>query len=371
MIRVLREIRIFLASPFDVNDERKVVGDIIAELNRTISPDLGIVIHLIRWEDMVPGMGRSTQQVILDQADIASSDVFIEVLWNRFGTQTGQAASGTEVEFNIAYKACNQHGLPRIMLYFCNRPSSLRKDELEQKQRVLAFRDKIKGQALFKEYESIEEFRSTLREDLTKYLLSLQITSQNNNRVSYTDTDFQQFARKELTEPAEATLLYSDSRTDLSSMNATFTSPGVFGVAQAVKFTPPNPGWKLEVIIVVGTDGWKSSNKANPVQGIFGLEIRDANLKLLYQYADTQLEHFTSPTGYRAAKIEVPAIPMNGDFYVCFYGRDIVKILTELQNATGNSYYYLRDTGQLLQGGIQLKDNTTLPVNWIIRAVGE
>jgi hypothetical protein len=168
-----------------------------------------------------------------------------------------------------------------------------------------------------------------------------------------------------------ANLLIEDSGTNLSIINATFTSPGVFGVAQAVKFTPPKPGWKLEEVALVGTDGWNSSNKAYPVQGIFGLEIRDANLKLLYQYADTQLEYFTSPTGYRAAKIEVPAIPMNGDFYICFYGRDIVRTLTELQNATGNSYYYLRDTGQLLKGGINLKNNTTLPVNWIIRAVGE
>ena len=168
-----------------------------------------------------------------------------------------------------------------------------------------------------------------------------------------------------------ANLLIEDSGTNLSIINATFTSPGVFGVAQAVKFTPPKPGWKLEEVAMVGTDGWNSSNKAYPVQGIFGLEIRDANLKLLYQYADTQLEYFTSPTGYRAAKIEVPAIPMNGDFYICFYGRDIVRTLTELQNATGNSYYYLRDTGQLLKGGINLKNNTTLPVNWVIRAVGE
>jgi len=61
------------------------------------------------------------------------------------------------------------------MLYFCKRLSNLvRKDELEQKQRVVAFKEKITGQALFKEYESLEEFRSTLREDLTKYLLTFK-----------------------------------------------------------------------------------------------------------------------------------------------------------------------------------------------------
>jgi len=46
-IRLIREIRIFLASPSDVNDERRVVSDIISELNRTISPDLDVFIRLI------------------------------------------------------------------------------------------------------------------------------------------------------------------------------------------------------------------------------------------------------------------------------------------------------------------------------------
>jgi hypothetical protein len=170
---------------------------------------------------------------------------------------------------------------------------------------------------------------------------------------------------------AAPTLLSADSKTNLSQMNATFYSPMTFGIAQAVKFTPPKPGWKLEGVLIVGTDGWNSSNKEFPVQGIFGLEIRDAKLRLLYQYADTQLEFFTSQIGSRTAMIEIPALSMDGDFYVCFYGRDIVRTLTELQNATGNSYYYIRDTGQLLPGALPLANNQSLPVNWIIRSIGE
>jgi hypothetical protein len=69
--------------------------------------------------------------------------------------------------------------------------------------------------------------------------------------------------------------------------------------------------------------------------------------------------------------IDIPAIAMNGDFYVCFYGRDVVKTLAELQNSTGHSYYYIRDSGQMGPASIPLKNNNTLPVNWIIRAIGE
>jgi len=168
-----------------------------------------------------------------------------------------------------------------------------------------------------------------------------------------------------------ANLLIEDSGTNLSIMNATFYSPRIFGLAQAVKFTPPKAGWKLERVLILGTDGWNSSQKENPVQGIFSVEIRDATLKLLYQYADTQLDYFTSANGARTAMIDIPAIAMNGDFYVCFYGRDVVRTYTELQNSTGHSYYYIRDSGLVGPGSIPLKNNATLPVNWVIRALGE
>lgn len=176
------------------------------------------------------------------------------------------------------------------------------------------------------------------------------------------------------TAPAAATtptVLISDSGTNFSIMNKTFYSPLVFGIAQAVKFTPPKAGWKLERVEIFGTDGWNSTQKESPLQGIFSVEIRDANLMLLYQYADTQLDYFTSSLGYRMAFIDIPAIAMSGDFYVCFYGRDIVRTLTELDNSTGKSFYYVRDTGQLGPGAIPLQNNSTLPVNWIIRAEGE
>ena len=172
--------------------------------------------------------------------------------------------------------------------------------------------------------------------------------------------------------------LIQDSGTNISMMNKTLYSPIIpFGfnglkIAQAVKFTPPKTGWNLSGIVVFGSDGWNSSNPETPIQGIYSLEIRDANRSLLYKTADTQLAYFTSPTGLAQAFIEIPTIVTNGDFYVCFYGYDIVQTLAEIENASGNSYYYLRDSGEFLPGIIPVPGtNATIPVNWLIRAVGE
>jgi hypothetical protein len=153
-------------------------------------------------------------------------------------------------------------------------------------------------------------------------------------------------------------------------MNATFTTAPAIAVGQAVKFQPPKAGWKLQLISIMATDGWNSSVKTFPTSLPFTIEIRDKDLNLLYHYADTQLPYFTHPDLITVADVEVPAMPMTGEFYVCFYGYGRIALMTELQNSTGNSYYYVRPTGQLVSAELQLENNNTLPVNWIIRAAG-
>jgi len=167
------------------------------------------------------------------------------------------------------------------------------------------------------------------------------------------------------------TLLRQDSGTNLSEMNRTYSVSPTYGSAQAVKFTSPKPGWRLEAVLVMATDGWNSSSKQLPTPLPFAIEIRDANLRLLYHFADTQLPYFTSNTGVRMAVIEVPALPIDGDFFVCFYGYRSLGLATELQNATGNSHYFEKQTGLLYPGVLILRNNQTLPVNFIIRAFGE
>lgn len=175
MVRTITEVQVFLASPSDVSDERQIVGDVVAELNRTVAPDLGFLMRLIRWEDMVPAIERRAQQVILDQAELDASDIFIGVLWNRFGSATGEATSGTEEEFNLAHDAWRQHGQPRIMFYFCHRAATLvKKEELEQKLAVLNFKEALSKRGIYKEYNSTEDFESRLRQDLTRQLLNIK-----------------------------------------------------------------------------------------------------------------------------------------------------------------------------------------------------
>ncbi len=181
---------------------------------------------------------------------------------------------------------------------------------------------------------------------------------------------------KPLAEPAPVsqgniTVLEQDSGTNLTKMNITFAISPTYGSAQAVEFKAPKPGWNLEYIFVMATDGWNASSKELPKPLPFTIEIRDQNRMLLYHYEGIQLPYFTNGNGVRMAVIDVPAIPLNGSFLVCFYGYGSLLLAAELQNATGYSYYYDMRTAQLYSGVLPLRNNQTIPVNWLIRVAGE
>jgi hypothetical protein len=171
--------------------------------------------------------------------------------------------------------------------------------------------------------------------------------------------------------PATATTLEQDSGTNVTQMNLTFALSPTYGSAQTVKFTAPRNGWTLQSVRILGSDGWNSTDTQLPTPLPFAIEIRNADLRLLYHFSDTQLPYFTISKGIRMASIEVPDIQLSGDFFVCFYGYRSIAIAAELQNTTGNSYYFDKLTGELYEGTFPSANNQTRPLNWLIRVTGQ
>ena len=165
-------VRVFVASPGDVVDERESLVRIVAEINRTIGARERARLELVRWEtDAVPAFAEDPQAVI--NAQIAPAEIFIAILWNRVGTPTKRASSGTIEEFEKAHASFTSSGLPRLMLYFRNGPA--RPGKLpQQTESVAAFRERIANLgALFWQYDAAEEFAALAREHLTKALYEL------------------------------------------------------------------------------------------------------------------------------------------------------------------------------------------------------
>lgn len=166
-------IRIFVASPGDVPEERASLNTVVNELNRTCAalvPDWSTTLELIRWETHAyPEFGRP-QGVI--NAQLGDYDIFVGILWKRFGTPSGRADSGTEEEFRLAYDRWRKDGTPHILMYFNVAPSPPPKsaDEVRQLAKVVEFRAEIDTQGLVWEYAGAMRFADTIRPHLTEVI---------------------------------------------------------------------------------------------------------------------------------------------------------------------------------------------------------
>jgi tetratricopeptide (TPR) repeat protein len=179
----MQKQRIFVASPADIATERAKV-ETVAALFKPLADHLDIVLEVVDWRSVVPDMGRP-EQVILNQLQPTSWDVFIGILWHSFGTppdsqdpQTQKAyLGGTEEEFKTAYRLWKESGKPRLMIYRCMRaipPDALNPDQFKRVKEFFAQFDALKGEhpGLYQSFETTDEFEKLLLNSLQKLLLA-------------------------------------------------------------------------------------------------------------------------------------------------------------------------------------------------------
>lgn len=86
-------IRIFIASPGDVQKERNLIRDTIYEWNTINSFSRGIVLMPVGWEtDSVASYGAPPQDEINTKL-LESCDLLIGVFWSKVGTPTDHSLS--------------------------------------------------------------------------------------------------------------------------------------------------------------------------------------------------------------------------------------------------------------------------------------
>lgn len=166
-MRSVAHIDVFVASPGDVAEERKILHEAILEINQTWGREYSMFMELIRWEtNTFPDFGVDAQDVINKQIP-RDYDVFIGIFWSRFGTPTNRAESGTEEEFRNAYDRFRRGGKPRLLIYFNRSKVDPGLVDLDQLKRVQDFRKEISSLGgYYAEYPSVESFRALARAHL-------------------------------------------------------------------------------------------------------------------------------------------------------------------------------------------------------------
>ena len=173
-------LRAFLASPGDLQEERRVVRDVVVEFNDSWADTLGYQIELVGWEETVAGFGRP--QHLINQ-DVDRCDLFIGMIWKRWGTppDTGSTfSSGFQEEFERSIDRREQSGSPDIALFFKQIPDEFMVDPGDDLKRVLEFRETIiaEKKILFQKFSTVREMEALARKCITAYV----------NRIKAADT---------------------------------------------------------------------------------------------------------------------------------------------------------------------------------------
>jgi len=133
-------IDILLASPSDVIIERDLISTTVQEWNALYGESRNVNFNLIRYEtDVAPNFGDYPQAVVNDQVG-DKYDVLIAIFWNRIGTETPAAASGSVEEYERALARLKDGDDVHIALYFKEANVAPDKIDLEQLAKLREFR---------------------------------------------------------------------------------------------------------------------------------------------------------------------------------------------------------------------------------------
>ena len=185
-MREMRQLSIFVASPSDVEKERKALKRVVEGLSQRgdLADSRGLTLKVVDWSHAIPAMGRP-EDVILDQLRVDDWDIFVGILWHRFGTPTGKKDpetglvydSGTHEEFRLAYRAWAEKGYPHILMYRCTKDIPLDGQDSDQLRKVNDFWKEFEHDGehpgLFVKYETDQDFEDRFERDLRKLLLKL------------------------------------------------------------------------------------------------------------------------------------------------------------------------------------------------------
>lgn len=163
-------LRVFIASPGDLGEERQLFPSILEDVNRISAHGKGIHLEPLGWEDTLPGMGRP--QALINE-DVKRCDLFVMLLWRRWGTPSGEYSSGSEEEFELARKLHEDQDKPKdIWLFFKDVSEEMMADPGAQLSKVLDFRKGIEAGrvCLYRKFQAPSDFRAILIDCLCQWI---------------------------------------------------------------------------------------------------------------------------------------------------------------------------------------------------------
>jgi hypothetical protein len=164
--------RVFIASPSELVEERRVATEAINEWNSQHAAAESVVLLPVKWEThATPRAGVRPQEAINNEL-VHTSDILVGMFWTKIGTNTGVAESGTVEEIDEFVAAAKP-----TMLYFSRRPIDPNAINLTQQKKLRSFKATTYKNALTGGFTGLDDLRQTLTRDLLSQVRKLKPTT--------------------------------------------------------------------------------------------------------------------------------------------------------------------------------------------------
>lgn len=212
-------IRVFIGAPNDVNSEREIIKKVINNINNiyrcTEYPQFDIVEVK---KDVRPDIGSGLDaQEVIDSKVNENYDVFIGILWKKFGTPTKKYDSGTQQEFENALKSN-----AKVMFYFSKLPFTTDDIDPIQLGKILNFKKSIQNEGLYFDYNSLEDFENLITNNLR--ILAIEKHDANPKKLEKDESEKDdETEEKPMFDLIETTLInFKEIETDVTHLSELF-----------------------------------------------------------------------------------------------------------------------------------------------------
>jgi hypothetical protein len=153
--------RIFVASPSDCVQERKLVPEVIHSWNAAHSLHNAAILEPVLWEKHSRPEFGDRPQAIINKQLVENCDILIGTFWTRLGTATGAAVSGTAEEIEEFRRSGK-----RVLLYFSSAPLPPENLQIDQYRALTEYKATLGDKGLYFQYDSVSNLRELLQRHL-------------------------------------------------------------------------------------------------------------------------------------------------------------------------------------------------------------
>jgi hypothetical protein len=170
-------IPVFISSPGDVPEERKLTEEAINMLSQKLSDKFGVALVPLSWRQFAPissSENRPPQSEILRKLEVSS--IFVGIMFRRYGSSVeDKKVSGTELEYDYAIRNRNRI---KILSYFRDQDrknlGGPTDEDIRQLNEVNAFKDRLRSRRVYYQvYQTVEEFSKRILADLMEAVLEI------------------------------------------------------------------------------------------------------------------------------------------------------------------------------------------------------